>query len=121
MNIKQNEKVFERIKTVLEDPELKNLDKLVFCALITFNGRGKMFPSRNKIAERLRMKRVGSISKSVSALSKKHIDVFKEQGKSNKYRFKQSLFSIEENSETKVLYDKSGIPFIKHKRKPKLK
>jgi predicted transcriptional regulator len=62
--------IFENITGVLKDQQLKPLDKLVYFALISFNGKGKCFPSLKAIGERINSNSITYISNSINKLKK---------------------------------------------------
>lgn len=69
-NTNRSAKTYELLTKVLEDKGLSKLDKLVLLALITFNGKDKIFPSLKAICSRIAGNRKGSISKSLNKLRK---------------------------------------------------
>jgi len=93
----KNFSILAMLQEVLKDADLKPMDKNVFSALITFNGKGKMYPSRNGICERLAIKRIPTISESIKRLENKgYIKTFRQKGKNNVYYFsdKNPVISI---------------------------
>jgi hypothetical protein len=69
-NKNRSAKTYELLTKVLEDRSLSKLDKLVPLALITFNGKDRIFPSLKAICSRIAGNREGSISKSLNKLKK---------------------------------------------------
>jgi hypothetical protein len=83
----RSSKTYELLIKVLEDTALSKLDKLVFLALITFNGKDKIFPSLQAICSRIKSTREGSISKSLNKLKKfGYISIKRRYQKSNIYK-----------------------------------
>ena len=77
------------------DTDLSATDKNVFAALITFNGRGKIYPSRKAICERLGTNRIPTISNSIKNLENKgYIIAFRRKGKNNRYYFSNKTVEV---------------------------
>lgn len=79
-------KIFKLLSEVLEDNSLTYRDKVIFTALLTFNGQKKIYPSHKEISWRTGCNSINNISVSISKLkNKKYIKVFRRMQKSNLY------------------------------------
>ena len=87
-----NKNIFGLLKEVLSDKRLTAFDKNVFCCLITYNGKGKIFPSREEIMNRLNSKNLPTISKSVNQLQNTgYIKIIRRKQKSNIYKLNNDI------------------------------
>ena len=91
-------KVFERLRLVLEDEKLNYLDKVIFAGLLTFNGRDKIFPSLEILGERVNCKRIPSASKAVNKLKRRgHILIKRRRNNSNLYSIISPILEKQKN------------------------
>ena len=80
-------RTYELITSILEDKNLSNMDKIVFMALVTFNGKDKIFPSRERICKRISTNRISTISRSLNKLQKGgYITIIRRKCSSNIYK-----------------------------------
>lgn len=78
--------IFLNIKSVLENKKLFLFDKIVYFALISYNGKNNCFPSLDQIGERINSKSKSYISKSINKLKKMEIiTVIRRKNNSNVY------------------------------------
>lgn len=100
-------KVFNVLAEVLKDTDLSYLDKTVFTALITFNGRGRIFPSIKEIGKRINCNSVNNISVSLNKLKKNgHIHIQRRFQKSSIYKLKDTQSYMKTSKSKKDLSSK---------------
>ena len=86
--MRNSKEIFRLIPILLEDEELTYLDKTVFFGLISFNGLGKMFPTREVLGRRITCCNVSSISKSLNKLKRRgYIKIHRRKHQSSIYEF----------------------------------
>lgn len=80
-------KVFNALADVMKDKDLTYLDKCVFCSLLTFNGKGKIFPAIKEIGKRINCNSTNNVSVSLNKLKQNgHIQIIRRFQKSNIYK-----------------------------------
>jgi len=100
--------VFNVFPEVLKDKDLTYLDKTVFFGLITFNGRGKIYPSHKELGERIGCNSLNNISVSVNKLQEKgFIKIHKRFQKSNIYTINKIDSKMKNKQDPKKPKDKN--------------
>jgi len=95
--------IFEILKDVLSDKRLTAFDKNVFSCLLTYNGKGRIFPSRREIMNRLNSRNLPTISKSVNKLQETgYIEITRRKQKSNIYKIKTYKVEMKTKNEKPI-------------------
>ncbi|HEY5125399.1 MAG TPA: helix-turn-helix domain-containing protein [Ignavibacteria bacterium] len=103
---------------VLEDKNLKPTDKLIYFALVSFNGAGYIHPSLQTIAKRLNMKSTGAISRGLNRLQREeYISIQRRKHQTNIYQLveksivseKPKCHDLPVEANLDELFDKIGI------------
>lgn len=94
----------------MRDKELTYLDKCVFASLITFNGRGKIYPALKEIGNRINCNSVNNVSVSLNKLKKYgYIEIVRRFQKSNIYIINniKTEMKIEKDTSSEICIEKS--------------
>lgn len=100
----KTENLFIIINKVISDKNLSNSSKVLFMGLLSFNGKGKIYPTIKQLGERCNIKSELNISKSLHDLEKHgYVKITNRPASSNLYEIIYSDESVD------VLKDKKSL------------
>lgn len=95
-------KIFHMLRYISDHPKITNFHKSIIIGLITYNGKGRIFPKLEALAERINSKDISGLSKGLNHLKKLGIiKIEKRMQKSSIYTFNYDILN-ENNSNEEI-------------------
>ncbi|MCX6158462.1 MAG: hypothetical protein NTY74_10845 [Ignavibacteriae bacterium] len=120
-------KIFQLLRYISPHKEITNFHKSIIIGLITFNGKGAIFPKLSELAKRINSKDISGVSKGLNHLERLGvIQIEKRKQKSSIYKFNYDILDkIDDADEDKsdkiikeaneLLNDNSKTTFLESK------